>query len=394
MTEYKPLKGTNENHSSLLEKAADRFNLANIGKLAPTIDKNALPEKSKTALPKAAPPKTDLAETPSHKSTEQQRAAQRDEDPVIDKNTVIDKDASTDNKLMPSQQLLRGEALQTPLMSPPKPAPMPSATSPISPRITPPMEKNLAAVKSTRPVQEIDRDALKAANFIVPDGPVTGLSEEFRIVKRQLLSHVSSSRSGGFDKMASRILICSAQSGEGKTFCAINLALSIAAEQDYNVLLIDADFAKPGASAIFGLNKQAGLMDALSNDELALGDLIVPTDIPGFSILPAGNRTNRDTEFLASARTGDVLDRLAAEDPRRIMIFDSPPALAASPASELASHVGQAVMIVRADKTSETSLRDALSLVARCEKIQLMLNGVKFSATGRSFGSYYGYGEE
>jgi Mrp family chromosome partitioning ATPase len=93
---------------------------------------------------------------------------------------------------------------------------------------------------------------------------------------------VSSSRSGGFDKMASRILICSAQSGEGKTFCAINLALSIAAEQDYNVLLIDADFAKPGASAIFGLNKQAGLMDALSNDELALGDLIVPTDIPGF----------------------------------------------------------------------------------------------------------------
>lgn len=385
MTEYKPLKGTNERRASLLEKAANRFDLANLGKLSPTIDKNALPEKRETALPR---------------TTEAPGA------PQMDAGSVINKGVGEDNNLVPSQQLLRGEALQTqPIssanlapMPDPVPAPVPAITSPVTPQvnqqITPPMEKNVAAVKSSRPVQEIDRDALKAANFIVPDGPVTGLSEEFRIVKRQLLSHVSSSRSGGFDKMASRILICSAQSGEGKTFCAINLALSIAAEQDYNVLLIDADFAKPGASTIFGLNKQPGLMDALSNDKLALADLIVPTDIPGFSILPAGNRTNRDTEFLASARTGNVLDRLEQEDSRRIMIFDSPPALAASPASELASQVGQAVMIVRADKTSETSLRDALSLVSRCEKIQLMLNGVKFSATGRSFGSYYGYGEE
>jgi exopolysaccharide/PEP-CTERM locus tyrosine autokinase len=385
MTEYKPLKGTNDSRASLLEKAADRFDLANIGKLSPTIDKKTLPESPKAALPKAALPEAASGEIPSPKSMEPVRTPQMDSRPIIDEG-VIDEGVSEDNIALPSQQLLRGEAMQA--------APVPSQKPASMPNTAPPMEKNLAAVKSSRPVQEIDRAALKAANFIVPDGPVTGLSEEFRIVKRQLLSHVSSSRSGAFDKMASRILICSAQSGEGKTFCAINLALSIAAEQDYNVLLIDADFAKPGASTIFGLNKQAGLMDALSNDELALGDLIVPTDIPGFSILPAGNRTNRDTEFLASTRTGDVLDRLAEEDSRRIMIFDSPPALAASPASELASHVGQAVMIVRADKTSETSLRDALSLVARCEKIQLMLNGVKFSATGRSFGSYYGYGEE
>lgn len=365
MTEYKPLKGTSQDRPSLLEKAADRFDLANIGNFSPAIDKNALPASGKTALPNNAEPL---------------RA------PSIDNAPARDNILREDNMPFPSQQLLRGEAAQ-PQSEPPLNIPAMQGTAP-------PMEKNLAAVRSSHPVQEIDRNALKAANFIVPDGPVTGISEEFRIVKRQLLSHVSSNRSDSYDKMANRILVCSAQSGDGKTFCAINLALSIAAEQDYNVLLIDADFAKPGTSSIFGLRKQAGLMDALSNDELMLSNLIVPTDIPGFSILPAGNRTNRDTEFLASARTGDVLDRLAEEDPRRIMIFDSPPALAASPASELAAHVGQAVMIVRADKTSETSLRDALSLVSRCEKIQLMLNGVKFSATGRSFGSYYGYGEE
>lgn len=373
MTEYKPLKGAGKDSASLLEKAAKRYDFADIGNIVPSVDNRAAPEKRKTALPKniAAPAKPQGEVEASQ--------------PAFDKSEPI---------IAKGMERARAE------ISAPQPQPQPQRSANIAPppqtrsAATPPMAKNIATAQTSHPVQEIDRDALKASNFIVPDGPVTGLSEEFRIVKRQLLSYASTSRSSGFDKMANRILICSAQSGEGKTFCAINLALSIAAEQDYNVLLIDADFAKPGASTIFGLNNQPGLMDALSDDRLALGDLIVPTDIDGFSILPAGNRTNRDTEFLASARTGDVLDRLAEEDPNRIMIFDSPPALAASPASELASHVGQAVMIVRADKTSESSLRDALSLVSRCEKIQLMLNGVKFSATGRSFGSYYGYGEE
>ncbi|WP_438731147.1 AAA family ATPase [Parasphingorhabdus sp. DH2-15] len=349
MTEYRPLGGTGKDGRSLLEKAADRYDLSNISNLSQTIDKEALPiESQKVVEPQEAVVTPNLS------------MLQNIADVAIEADQQAVENANRSAEPTETQQTTKAKHRRP----------------------------------TSQPVQEIDRDALRDANFIVPDGPVTGLSEEFRIVKRQLLSHVSSSRKGDFDSLANRILICSAQSGEGKTFCAINLALSIAAEQDYNVLLIDADIAKPGASSIFGLRRQAGLMDALSNDQYDMADLIVPTDIPGFSILPAGNRTNLDTEFLASARTGEVLDQLADEDPRRIMIFDSPPALAASPASELASHVGQALMIVRADKTSETALRDALSLVARCDKIQLMLNGVKFSATGRSFGSYYGYGEE
>jgi exopolysaccharide/PEP-CTERM locus tyrosine autokinase len=364
MTEYRPLGGTGKDGRSLLEKAADRYDLSNISNLSQTIDKEALPVEPKEAIAPqeaAAEPRTEpTVEQPEAVVTPNLSMLQNMADAAIAADEQVVEDA-----------IQNSDAVKADLI---------------------PERKHKRP--TSQPVQEIDRDALRDANFIVPDGPVTGLSEEFRIVKRQLLSHVSSSRRGNFDTMANRILICSAQSGEGKTFCAINLALSIAAEQDYNVLLIDADFAKPGASSTFGLRRQAGLMDALSNDQYDIADLIVPTDIPGFSILPAGNRTNLDTEFLASARTGEVLDQLADEDPRRIMIFDSPPALAASPASELASHVGQALMIVRADKTSETALRDALSLVARCDKIQLMLNGVKFSATGRSFGSYYGYGEE
>ena len=190
-----------------------------------------------------------------------------------------------------------------------------------------------------------------------------------------------------------RILICSAHPDEGKTFCALNLALSIAAEKDNEVLLVDADFAKPSILSSLGLEGSKGLMDALADPQLPVENCIIHTDIPGLAILPAGDQTNADTEYLASSRTEQVLNRLTQNNPHRIVIFDSPPALSASPASVLATHVGQVLMVVKADETTETALRDALSLMGGCEHIQLLLNGTKFSPTGRRFGSYYGYGE-
>lgn len=252
--------------------------------------------------------------------------------------------------------------------------PMPAAGAPL-PR---PQAEDL------RPVEPIDRTMLARHGFILPDGPVSGQSEEFRIVKRQLLAQANT------DPRASRILICSALPGEGKTWCAVNLALSIAAERDVEVLLVDADFAKPGIPGLLGLPEGPGLMDALADGDVAVEDCIIRTDVPHLSVLPAGSPSHSDTEHLASARTARVLDALAR--PNRIIIFDSPPVLAASPASVLASHVGQALMIVRADRTSEASLRDAVGLLGACSTIRLLLNGVKFSASGRRFGTYYGQG--
>ena len=119
--------------------------------------------------------------------------------------------------------------------------------------------------------------------------------------------------------------------------------------------------------------------------------MIYGTDIPGLFVLPAGNSTGADTEYVASARTAQVLGRLTQHSPNRIVIFDSPPVLAASPASELASHVGQALMVVRADTTGEAALRDAVNILSGCADIKLLLNCTRFSPTGRRFGSYYGY---
>lgn len=238
-----------------------------------------------------------------------------------------------------------------------------------------------------RRIMPIDRGRLAAAGMLVPGGPITPLAEEFRMVKRQLL--LTARGVAGVDADRARmILVCSAQPDEGKTFCAINLALSMAAEKDVEILLVDADFAKPDVSTRLGMSDGPGLLDALDG-QIDVEACIVDTDVPQLAILPAGARSVSDTELLASDGARAMLDRLAAANPRRIVIFDSPPALAASPASVLALHVGQTMMVVRADRTSEEDLRAAVAALDACEHIQLVLNAVSFQPQGRRFGSYY-----
>ena len=97
-----------------------------------------------------------------------------------------------------------------------------------------------------------------------------------------------------------------------------------------------------------------------------------------------------DTELLSSALTKEVIAQLLAANPRRIIIIDSPPALAASAASVLAMRVGQVMLVVRADRTPESELRAAVNILDGCEHIQLVLNAVSFVQGGARFGSYYG----
>jgi exopolysaccharide/PEP-CTERM locus tyrosine autokinase len=271
------------------------------------------------------------------------------------------------------------------------PSPTPKIMAAPAPVLTPePVAKAAPPVRQfTGERHPIERAHLREQCLIEPESGVTGLLEEFRIVKRQLLRTAADDRV----EHGKRILVASAHPGEGKTFCAVNLALSMAAEKDTEVLLVDADFAKPSVLSTLGLPGGKGLMDALADPAIAVEDCILGTDIAGLYVLPAGNATGSDTEYLASARTEEVLARLTANAPNRVVIFDSPPVLAASPASVLANHVGQTVMVVRADMTGEAALRDAVGLLSACDDIKLLLNGTRFSTTGRRFGTYYGYKE-
>jgi exopolysaccharide/PEP-CTERM locus tyrosine autokinase len=239
-------------------------------------------------------------------------------------------------------------------------------------------------------VATIDRGMLAENGMIVPGAPVGPLAEEFRLIKRQLNITRARVAEGPMPDKARTVLICSARPEDGKTFCAVNLALSMAAERDTEVLLVDADVAKPDVLRRLGLDDGPGLLDAIADGYLDVETLVRKTDVGGLSVLPAGTGIATDTELLASARTKAVIARLLDANPRRIVIFDSPPALAASPASILAMLVGQVMLIVRADRTPESELRQAVSLLDGCEHIALVLNAVSFVPGGHRFGTYYG----
>ncbi|TPG49084.1 AAA family ATPase [Sphingomonas glacialis] len=240
---------------------------------------------------------------------------------------------------------------------------------------------------------KIDRALLAERGMLVPGAPIGALVEEFRLVKRQLLTTARGVRVRAGD-LSRTILVTSAQPDDGKTYCALNLAISMAAERDLEILLIDADFAKPDVMARLGLSEGRGLLDALADPQVELESCIVRTDIQHLSLLPCGTKSNADTELVASARTGELIAELLAADPRRVLIFDSPPVLAASPAAALAHHAGQVMLVVRADRTGDGELREAVDLLDGCEDIQLLLNAVSFAPGGRRFGSYYGQQED
>jgi exopolysaccharide/PEP-CTERM locus tyrosine autokinase len=235
-------------------------------------------------------------------------------------------------------------------------------------------------------MQSVDRALLASHGLIDPDGNVGALAEEYRIIKRQLLRAAVSADFG------QRIVVTSAQPDEGKTFSTINLALSLAAEQDVSVILIDGDFVRAEVPKKLGLKPGKGLLDVLADPSIDLADCVIPTDIPRLSVLPSGTSTARDTESLSSARMDDILEQLDADAPDRIILFDSMPLLAASSAGVIAQHCGQVVVVVRADVTREAALRDAIGLIGQHHGISLLLNRVRFTPEGRRFGSYYGEG--
>jgi len=258
---------------------------------------------------------------------------------------------------------LRG-AKQSPLRSP-----MPSQPGRVSKSVT------------------IDLTRLAAQGFVTPDAPHSPIANEFRVIKRPLLANVQG-RSGVRPKNANLIMLTSAIAGEGKSFCALNLAMSIAMELDSTVLLVDADVASPSLLDILRLPHMRGLMDVLTDPKVELPDTILRTNIEKLSILPAGTRHQRATEFLASDAMTRLVDEMASRYSDRIIVFDSPPLLLTTESPVLAAHMGQILVVVEAERTTGNTLKQALARVEQCPVVMTMLNKARTS----DIGPYYGYG--
>lgn len=231
----------------------------------------------------------------------------------------------------------------------------------------------------------VDLESLKAAGMLTPDSSRSRLAEEYRMIKRPLLMNAFG-RGATIAEHANLIMVTSAMPAEGKTFSAVNLAMSIASEFDQTVLLVDADIPRPSVARLFGLQERKGLIDVLLREEgCGLGDVLLKTDVPKLTILPAGRTHPRSTELLASEAMRRLAQELSQRYRDRVVIFDSPPLLATSEASVLASLMGQIVMVIEATRTPRSAVEEALVLIKGPEIIGTVLN----KSTGLFGGDYY-----
>jgi exopolysaccharide/PEP-CTERM locus tyrosine autokinase len=233
----------------------------------------------------------------------------------------------------------------------------------------------------------IDRMRLRSAGFVPDENQERRFADQYRRIKRPILMQVqvlTAARAPG----ARFVMMASALPGDGKTFTSINLALSIARERDVSVLIMDADVAKPHISRIFGIDQEPGLLDALADDNLDIESLVLPTDVDGLSVLPAGRRHEAATELLASERMDQVITRLAARDPRRIVLLDSPPLLLSSESRALVHVAGQVVLVVRAGGTPRQAVEEAIGYIGEGKPLGLILNQSMLALSE----GYYGYG--
>jgi protein-tyrosine kinase len=290
------------------------------------------------------------------------------------------------------EQLRRAGAAMPQAVARAEPPPVPLPEEAQASGVQPPIA--LAGLTQPAPVVtskrvEINLDSLSAAGIVSPNSPRSQIADQYRVIKRPLIANAMGKSATPIEN-GNLIMVTSSLPGEGKSFTAINLAISIAAELDNTVMLVDADVARPSVLRVLGLEPGPGLLNLLAGDPADLSTMLLKTNIDKLTILPSGTPHARATEMLAS----DAMTRLLADMGKRysdrIIVFDSPPLLLTTESRVLATHMGQIVMVIQAEKTLRSDVQDALATIEACPVKMVVLNQVRSSMTG---GYGYGYGQ-
>ena len=236
---------------------------------------------------------------------------------------------------------------------------------------------------------DLDFEALERNGIVTPMAPRSRIADQYRVIKRPLIRNAMGKGTAAIAH-GNLIMVTSALAGEGKSFTSLNLAISIAAELDNTVMLVDADVARPSILPMLGLPASRGLLDVLE-DSAELSSVLLRTNIDKLTILPSGTAHPRATELLASEAMRNLLNDIATRYADRIVIFDSPPLLLTTEARVLASHMGQVVVVVQAGKTLQSDVQSALATIDSCPVRMMLLNQAEAGSNG-SYGYGYGYG--
>jgi receptor protein-tyrosine kinase len=236
--------------------------------------------------------------------------------------------------------------------------------------------------------QSIDAMSLERAGMVDWSRTRTRISEEFRLVQRQIMrSAFGPGAEPGFSNL---LMVTSARPGEGKSFMSTNLSGSIARQGDHHVLLVDADSKRDSICYNLGLAQARGLLDLAANPKLDPAPLIVKTPIERLSILPVGRERERSAELFSTKEMTRLIQSLGRRYADRLLVLDAPPCLSTSDPAVLAQVVGQILFVVEADRTQRDEIEASLDLIQACPTITLVLNKQQISSR-YTFGAYSSY---
>ncbi len=236
----------------------------------------------------------------------------------------------------------------------------------------------------------LDEKELVRRGLLAPIDQAIPVADEFRRIKRPLIDNMVNN-AFETEYAMNLIMVASAMPGAGKTFCSVNLAASISLEREMNVLLVDADVAKPHISTAFGLREKPGLIDILEDERRSVEEVLIRTDLNDIQVLPAGRKHSQSTELLASDRMAEVMLELSTRYPDRVIVMDSPPLLVTSEAQALGKQAGQIALVIESGKTTPNEVQDALEVLDPDKAINVILNKSLYTQRGGYYGGSYGY---
>ena len=251
-------------------------------------------------------------------------------------------------------------------------------------------EVSVSSVKDDKSSVTLDLQHLEQRNFVSLSSERRLINEEYRVIKRKLITNAFGPLSHTL-KHPNLILVSSSRPGEGKTFSSINLALSIALEQDKTVLLVDSDVLRPSVSKTLNISHHVGLTDYLLSSDVKVSDIILSTNVERLKIVTAGRPHHLSTELLASERMLMLVNEFASRYPDRIVIFDAPPLLGVNETAVMASMCGQAVIVVEENSTKLAEIEQAVALLPKDIATGFIINKAhRNQGKGYGYGYYYG----
>jgi capsular exopolysaccharide synthesis family protein len=230
----------------------------------------------------------------------------------------------------------------------------------------------------------LDKATLHDA-LVLPQLQDAGALRAYKILRTRVLRRLEANQWHSF-------AVTGVTAGEGKTLTAINLAMAMAQDSSTWVALIDLDLQRPRVAEYLGLRNtrgEKGLSDYLQGNA-SFENIVYCPEIERLAVIPNFSAVANSSETLTSSRMAELMQALEAETPRRVLIFDMPPVLAADDVLAFAPQIDGLLMVVAEGTTDRNSLRRAKEVLSEMNLLGVVLN----RSAERNDAAYYSYGKQ